>query len=130
MAGIFWLTVNWKLELLSQLQSPLINFYTSFILLLQAFYHNQTVTVLQKNQTKIWFYFGFNRHMISLSRLNGSEYYVNADMIMTVEGTPDTVITLNNSTKFVVKDPPQEVVKKIIRYQQIIHSTPVKVSGD
>jgi flagellar protein FlbD len=68
--------------------------------------------------------------MISLSRLNGSEYYVNADMIMTVEGTPDTVITLNNSTKFVVKDPPQEVVKKIIRYQQIIHSTPVKVSGD
>jgi flagellar protein FlbD len=68
--------------------------------------------------------------MISLSRLNGSEYYVNADMIMTVEGTPDTVITLNNGIKFIVKDPPQEVVEKIIHYQQIKHSTPIGVSGD
>jgi flagellar protein FlbD len=68
--------------------------------------------------------------MISLTRLNGSKYYLNADLVMTVEGTPDTVIALVNGTIFVVKDRPEEVVEKILRYQQEKHSTPIRVSGD
>jgi flagellar protein FlbD len=68
--------------------------------------------------------------MISLSRLNGSTYYLNADLIMTVEGTPDTVISLTNNTIFIVKDRPEEVVEKIIEYQQKKHSTVIRASGE
>jgi len=60
--------------------------------------------------------------MISLTRLNGTKYYLNADLIMAVEGTPDTVITLTNGTKFVVKDHPEEVVAMIIQYQKLVHN--------
>jgi flagellar protein FlbD len=67
--------------------------------------------------------------MISLTRLNGTKYNLNADLIMTVEGTPDTVITLINSTIFVVKDSPEDVVGMIIEYQQKKHSTPIGVTG-
>ena len=67
--------------------------------------------------------------MIELTRLNGSKYYLNADLIMTVEGTPDTVIVLINSTIFIVKNRPEEVIEKIIQYQQNKHSTPIGGSG-
>ena len=67
--------------------------------------------------------------MIELTRLNGTKYYLNADLIMTVEGTPDTVITLINSTIFIVKNRPEEVIEKIIQYQQNKHSTPIGGSG-
>jgi flagellar protein FlbD len=68
--------------------------------------------------------------MISLTRLNGTTYYLNADLIMTVEGTPDTVIALTNNTIFIVKDRPAEVIEKIIEYQQKKHSTVLRVTGD
>ena len=71
-----------------------------------------------------------SNQMISLTRLNGTEYFLNADLIMTVEGTPDTVITLVNNTIFVVKNRPEDVIEKIIRYQQKKHSTPIGISGD
>ncbi|GAP22479.1 flagellar FlbD family protein [Leptolinea tardivitalis] len=61
--------------------------------------------------------------MIALTRLNGTKYYLNADLIVTVEGTPDTVISLTNGTKFVVKDRPEEVVHLIIEYQKLVHNT-------
>lgn len=60
--------------------------------------------------------------MISLTRLNGTKYYLNADLIMSVEGTPDTVISLTNGTKFIVKDRPEEVVQLIIRYQRLVRN--------
>jgi flagellar protein FlbD len=68
--------------------------------------------------------------MILLNRLNGSVYYLNADLVMTVEGTPDTVITLVNGTIFIVKNRPEEVVEKIIQYQQKKHSNVIGITGD
>ncbi len=60
--------------------------------------------------------------MISLTRLNGTKYYLNADLIMSVEGTPDTVITLTNGTKFVVKDHPEDVIALVVEYQRLVHN--------
>jgi len=68
--------------------------------------------------------------MIALTRLNGTEYYLNADLVMTVEGTPDTVITLINNTIFIVKNRPEDVIEKIIQYQQKKHSHVVGLTGD
>ena len=58
--------------------------------------------------------------MIKLTRLQGKEFYLNADMIETVEATPDTVITLINGTKYIVKETIQEVIDEIVKYKKEI----------
>ncbi len=63
-----------------------------------------------------------NDSMISLTRLNGTKYYLNADLIMSVEGTPDTVITLTSGVKFVVKEHPEDVVQMIVQYERLVHN--------
>lgn len=55
--------------------------------------------------------------MILLRRLNGTELGVNADLIERVESTPDTVLTLVDGTKYVVSEPAEEVVARIIDFR-------------
>ncbi len=56
--------------------------------------------------------------MIKVTRLNGKEFVLNADLVQFVEDTPDTVITLVNHEKIVVKESREEVVKRVIEYQR------------
>ena len=58
--------------------------------------------------------------MISVTRLNGSEIVVNADLIETVEATPDTVITLVDGKKYVVHETTEEVVERIRMFRAAI----------
>lgn len=58
--------------------------------------------------------------MIQVTRLNHKEYYINCEMIETVEETPDTVITLHDGKKYVVVESAEEIVEKIIRYKKRI----------
>ena len=69
--------------------------------------------------------------MIQLTYFSGGQFYLNAEIIQSVEATPDTVITLINNQKILVKDKADEVVKKIIVYHRMVHNVdvPVKV-GD
>ena len=55
--------------------------------------------------------------MIQITRLNDTEIIVNADLIEVIEATPDTVITLIDGTRFVVREPPDELVDRIQRYR-------------
>lgn len=52
-------------------------------------------------------------NMIKVTRFQGKEYYLNSDLIMTIEETPDTVISLFNGVKIVVKEDMDEVVERI-----------------
>jgi len=58
--------------------------------------------------------------MIRLTRLNGKEFVVNAELIQFVEETPDTVITLLNHEKIVVKEKADEVVKRSVEYHRSV----------
>ena len=60
--------------------------------------------------------------MIRVSRLNGKEFVVNAELIQFVEETPDTVITLLNHEKIVVREKADDVVRRVIEYQKSIRS--------
>ena len=60
--------------------------------------------------------------MICVTRFNGTRIYLNAEMIQSVEGTPDTVITLTNNTKVIVSDVAEDVVDKVITYQRLVHN--------
>ncbi len=55
--------------------------------------------------------------MIRLSRLNGTEVYLNADLVATVESHHDTVITLVDGKTWVVLDRPEEVVDAVRTYR-------------
>ena len=58
--------------------------------------------------------------MILVTRLDGSRFYVNPDLIQTIERTPDTIITLTNNTKIVVKEKAESIVTQFIEYQQMV----------
>ncbi|MDN5312974.1 MAG: flagellar protein FlbD [Thermoanaerobacteraceae bacterium] len=59
--------------------------------------------------------------MIELTKLNGRSFILNAELIQTVEATPDTVITLTNDTKLVVQEKKEEVAQKVIEYKRKIY---------
>jgi len=55
--------------------------------------------------------------MIKLTRLNKQEYYINSDLIETIEMTPDTVITMLNGKKLIVSESADDVVDLIVRFR-------------
>lgn len=59
--------------------------------------------------------------MILLTRFNGTQFYINAELIQTVEETPNTIITLLDHTKIVVSDPAEVVVERIIEYRKKLY---------
>lgn len=58
--------------------------------------------------------------MIQVTRLNGQKLYINADLIRTIEPTPDTIITLTDDRKLLVKESPEELVRRFIAYRREI----------
>ena len=56
--------------------------------------------------------------MITLTKLNDNPIVVNAELIETIETTPDTLMTLTNGKKILVKEPAEEVVEMVIAYRQ------------
>ncbi|MBN2374909.1 MAG: flagellar FlbD family protein [Sedimentisphaerales bacterium] len=58
--------------------------------------------------------------MIAATRLNGKRFVVNAEQIRYVESTPDTMITLMNGDKIMVKETLEEIVSLAVQYQRQI----------
>lgn len=56
--------------------------------------------------------------MIKVTRLDHSELVVNAELIETIEATPDTVITLTGGKKLVVSEDVEEVVRRVMEYRR------------
>jgi flagellar protein FlbD len=59
--------------------------------------------------------------MIALTRRNGNALIVNADLILTVEATPETMLYMVNGERIVVKETIEEVVKKSVAFRRRIH---------
>ncbi|AJQ27324.1 MULTISPECIES: flagellar FlbD family protein [Pelosinus] len=59
--------------------------------------------------------------MIKVARLKSQEEFVlNAELIETIEETPDTVITLTSGRKLIVEETMDEVVRKVMDYRRAI----------
>ena len=55
--------------------------------------------------------------MITLTRISGSVFALNADLIERIDSTPDTVITLVDGKKYVVLESPDSVTRAIRDYR-------------
>ncbi len=55
--------------------------------------------------------------MIILTRLSGSTFALNADLIERIDATPDTVVTLVDGKKYVVTETMGEIVALVRRHR-------------
>jgi flagellar protein FlbD len=58
--------------------------------------------------------------MIELTRLNSHPLVINSDLIKFVEQSPDTVITLVNGEKIVVRENAQDVLERVVRFRRSV----------
>ena len=57
--------------------------------------------------------------MIVLTRLNGSQFVVNAERIRYVEATPDTVVCCEQDERYIVREQLNEVVRRAIEWARM-----------
>jgi flagellar protein FlbD len=55
--------------------------------------------------------------MIDLTRLNGNPMVLNSDLIKMAEASPDTMLTLINGEKLIVREELEEVVRRVLTYR-------------
>lgn len=55
--------------------------------------------------------------MITLTRLSGSVFVLNADLIERIDATPDSVVTLVDGKKYVVAESLEEIIDAIRTYR-------------
>jgi flagellar protein FlbD len=60
--------------------------------------------------------------MIRLTRLNNQPFALNSDLIKFVEQAPDTVITLLNGEKLVVRESTVQIVERIVQFRRAVLS--------
>jgi uncharacterized protein YlzI (FlbEa/FlbD family) len=58
--------------------------------------------------------------MIRLTRLNSHPLAINSDLIKFVEQSPDTVITLINGEKVIVRESADEVLTRIVDFRRSV----------
>jgi flagellar protein FlbD len=68
--------------------------------------------------------------MIPLIRLDGSEVIVNAELIATVEKTPDTMLTLTTGHHILVKQSVEDVVAHVIEYRRKLLCGPAIIARE
>jgi flagellar protein FlbD len=60
--------------------------------------------------------------MVKVTRRDGTEVYVNPDLIAFIEETPDTHITLINGSAYIVLEPATLVIERIVEFKATILS--------
>ena len=60
--------------------------------------------------------------MIQLTRLNNTNITINSDLIKFVEQSPDTVITLLNGEKILVRESAEQILDRIIQFRRRVLS--------
>jgi len=65
--------------------------------------------------------------MITVTRLNHTPIVINPDLIVFIEETPDTIITLSNGDKIVVQETVSEVIHRVINYRRCIFNPSIPI---
>ncbi len=55
--------------------------------------------------------------MIEVTRLNGTPMVLNSDLIKTAEASPDTMLTMVNGEKLIVRETCEDVSERVLAYR-------------
>ncbi len=58
--------------------------------------------------------------MITVTRLDGSRFVLNAELIRTVESTPDTLIKLTTGDTYMVRETSNDIVRLAVEYGRLL----------
>jgi len=67
--------------------------------------------------------------MILLTRINGKEFVLNCELIKMIESTPDTVITLTQGERIMVKEDIDAVIQSAMDYRKKLYQQPPRQEG-
>ncbi len=59
--------------------------------------------------------------MIKLTLYDDADVIINADLIESVERTPDTLVSLTTGKKVMVKESVEDVISKVVTYRRLIN---------
>ena len=65
--------------------------------------------------------------MIQVTRLDHSSLIVNPDLIIFMEETPDTIITLSNGDKIMVQERVSEIIRRVIQFRRSIFNSSIPI---
>lgn len=57
--------------------------------------------------------------MIKLTRIDGTVFYLNPDLIEVVEASHDTHVTLTNGHRYVCAEPPETIVERVAEFRRM-----------
>jgi flagellar protein FlbD len=58
--------------------------------------------------------------VIEVTRLDGTTVLINIDQIESIERTPDTIVSLANGHKIVVRESPTALVERIVAFKRAV----------
>lgn len=64
--------------------------------------------------------------MIQVTKLNQEEMVINAELIETLEATPDTHVNLIGGKSLIVRETIDQIIEKVIIYRRNIHQ-PIEI---
>ncbi|MFA5857909.1 MAG: flagellar FlbD family protein [Elusimicrobiota bacterium] len=59
--------------------------------------------------------------MIKLHRLDNQEFWLNPELIETVEVKGNTMVNLISGNKYIVKESAEDIAVKMVEYQSLVH---------
>ncbi|KGI37836.1 endoflagellar protein [Clostridium tetani] len=60
--------------------------------------------------------------MIHLTGLDNKDFVLNADHIEKLQSVPETVITLTNGKKYLVKEEIDDIISRVLKYKREIYT--------
>lgn len=60
--------------------------------------------------------------MIRVTLFDGTDSVVNADLIETIDRTPDTILSLVSGRRILVRDSPETIAERVLAYQRAVRA--------
>ena len=67
--------------------------------------------------------------MIQVTRLDGSHVVLNCDLIISIEETPDTVVTMSDDVVVMVREKAHDLVERVVAFHRRIHAPEALVAA-
>lgn len=68
--------------------------------------------------------------MIVVTRLNGAQFGVNPDLLQRVDSAPDTILTLIDGTKYIVRESMVEVIARVNEHRAQLLARAQEIQAD
>ena len=67
--------------------------------------------------------------MVEVTRMDGRTVYVNPELVLFIEETPDTVMTFRDGQKLMVRERAEDVMARVLAYAREVRGVPAGSGG-